>query len=206
MPIYKQIIKPNYSIYIWKVTESLDELSHKLPVLICSHLLKTNKLSKRRVEKSVQIHLLQHAEIDPLLLSYAPSGKPFISNSSKHISFSHSGEYATLMVSKSICGIDIEYENPKIEKISPKFLNENEKHFLSRPGALNWIWSIKETVFKYFGERVLFKDDILIEQLDPELLSAQVRYKGFHGNAKFEINLDRFGNYYLAYIKAFHPL
>jgi len=206
MPIYKEIIERNYSIYIWKLTETMEELFSNLPEFVISRIIKNNKLYKRRIEKSVQMQLLIHAKIDPLLLSYASSGKPFIKDSREYVSFSHSGNYATLMVSKLLCGIDLEKDNPKIERISPKFLNEREKSFLSQPGAINWIWSIKEAVFKYFGSQVNFKNDILIEHLSPELLTAQVSYKGYHGIGKFEINLVRFENYYLAYTKAYHAI
>lgn len=204
MPIFKEIIESNYSIYIWKVSETGDELANKLPKNVNEFVLRNNKLQKRKIEKWVQSHLLIHAKIEPLLLSYAASGKPFIRNSLQNISFSHSGKYAVLMIGNAPCGIDIERENPKIERISPKFLNQYDKQFLTQSGALNWIWSIKEAVFKYFGANVIFKDDIIIDRLNPDTMNAQVSYNGFYGIGKFEINLDRFGNYYLAYTKAYH--
>jgi phosphopantetheinyl transferase len=205
MPLYRTIKESNYSVYIWHVTEPLENFVSELPEIVIEQILKNNKLQKRMIEKSVQAKLLILAKIDPLLISYTSSGKPFILKMNKNISISHSGEYAALIVSRSICGIDIEKTNPKIERISQKFLNESEKHFLTQPDAINWIWSIKEAVFKYFGSHVFFKEDILIDRLNMEQLTAIVIYKGFHGVGKFEMNLKRFGNYYLAYTKAYHP-
>jgi hypothetical protein len=203
MPLSKTIKASNYSIYIWKITESLHDLASGLPGNIKEQIIKVNKLQKRIIEKTAQANLLIEAEYDPLLLSYNPSGKPFIRKSSNYISFSHSGEYAVLMVSHSNCGIDIEKDNPKIKRISPKFLNESESCFLSQPGAINWIWCIKEAVFKYFGERVIFKDDILIDRLNIDQQTARVIYQGFYGTGIFEINLMSIGNYYLAFTKAY---
>ena len=206
MPLYKELITNDYSIYTWRISELGHELSKGLPKLVNTQILLNNKLQKRRVEKSVQMHLLIYAGIDPLLLSYASSGKPFIRNSEEHVSFSHSGKYAALMVSKTPCGIDLEQDNPIIKRISSKFLNKNETYFLSQPGALNWIWGIKEAVFKYFGSQVIFKHDIIVDRLDPDLLTARVSYQGCHGAGKFEMNLVRFENYYLAYTKAYQAL
>ena len=203
MPLFREIRDNDSSIFIWEVTESEADLSMNLDDLICLGIIKNNKLKKRRIEKYVQAYLLLKAKIDPLSVSYSNSGKPFIESNNMHISFSHSGKYAALMVNKSICGIDIEKENPKIEKISPKFLHEDEIKFLPIPGALTWIWCIKEAVFKSFGERVFFKNDIIIDRFDLDLLTAHVSYRGVHGNGKFQIKLDRFENYYLAYTKDF---
>ena len=206
MPIFRELKDNSSSIFIWKINESEADLSKGLDDWISLEILQNNKLEKRRIEKYVQAYLLKQAKIDPISVSYLLSGKPFIESDNKHISFSHSGKFATLLVSDTICGIDLEKENPKIEKISPKFLNNVERDFLHSPGALTWIWCIKEAVFKYFGERVFFKDDIIIDRFDPNLQTAHVNYKGFHGSGKFDIKLDRFENYYLAYTKAYYAL
>jgi 4'-phosphopantetheinyl transferase len=203
MPLFKELKDHNSSIFIWEVTESESDLSADLDDLISLRINKNNKLEKRRIEKYVQACLLLKAKIDPLSVYYSHTGKPIIESNNQHISFSHSGKYAALIVSNKSCGIDIEEENPKIEKISPKFLNEIETRFLTIPGALTWIWCIKEAVFKSFGERVTFKDDIIIDRFDLDLLIAHVSYKGVHGSGKFEIKLDRIENYYLAYTKEF---
>jgi len=203
MPVIKELRDKDSFILIWEVTESESDLSRGLSDLINLRILKNNKLKKRRIEKFVQAHLLLKAKIDPISVSYSVSGKPFIELDNMHISFSHSGKYAALIVNNTICGIDIEKENPKIEKISSKFLNEVEAKFLTIPGALTWIWCIKEAVFKSFGERVFFKNDIIINRVDLDLLTAIVTYHGVHGRGKFEIKLDRFENYYLAYTKDF---
>ena len=203
MPLFRELKDNNSSIFIWEVTESETDLSKGLANLVTLRILKNNRIEKRRIEKYVQAHLLIKAKTDPLSVSYSLSGKPIIKSAKKHISFSHSGKFATLLISNSTCGIDIEKENPKIEKISPKFLNEAEVKFLHFPGALTWIWCIKEAVFKYFGELVFFKDDIKIDRFDPDLLTAHVSYQGIHGDGEFEIKLDRIENYYLAYTKEF---
>lgn len=203
MPLFREFKNKNSLIYIWEVIESESNLSMRFDDLIRLRILKNNKLEKRRIEKYVQACLLIEAKIDPLSISYSFSGKPYIDSGKKHISFSHSGRYAALIISHTTCGIDIEKESSKIEKISPKFLNEAEFKFLHLPGALAWIWCIKEAVFKYFGERVFFKDDIIIDEFDLDSLTAHASYQGIHGQGKFEIKLDRFENYYLAYTKEF---
>ena len=68
-----------------------------------------------------------------------------------------------------------------------------------------WAWSIKEAVFKYFGENVLFKDHIHILEILEKEKKALVLYHGFHGKGVFELKIDRIKNYYLAFIKSFTP-
>lgn len=203
MPLFRELQDHASSIYIWEVIESEEDLAISLGDLISLKNIQSYRLQKRRIEKYVQTCLLFEAKIDPLLVTYSHNGKPNLESDNFHISFSHSGKYAALIVSNTPCGIDIEKENRRIERISPKFLNEVEIKFLSIKGSLTWIWCIKEAVFKYFGEQVTFKDDIIIDGFDLDLLTAHVSYKGVHGNGKFKIKLDRFENYYLAYTKEY---
>lgn len=205
MAVIKEIFHKNITIFLWSISETEDELTQGLDNIVLSEINK-NKLFKRRVEKTVQAQLLIHAKIDPLLVSYENVGKPIYKKKGVHISFSHAGQYVTLMVSNTNCGIDIEKDNPKIARVSSKFLNQKEVDFLNHPGALAWIWCIKEAVFKYFGEHVIFKDDIIVDQLNPIAHTAVASYRGVHGAGNFEINLNRFENYYLAYTKAYFPI
>jgi 4'-phosphopantetheinyl transferase len=203
MPLFRKLRDHVSSIFIWEVIESEEDLALSLAGLKSLRDIQTYRLQKRRIEKYVQTCLLLEAKIDPFSVTYSHNGKPNVESDNLHISFSHSGKYAALIVSNTPCGIDIEKENQKIKRISPKFLNEVEIRFLSIKGSLTWIWCIKEAVFKYFGEQVTFKDDIIINSFDLDLLTAHVSYKGVHGKGKFEIKLDRFENYYLAYTKDF---
>jgi 4'-phosphopantetheinyl transferase EntD len=70
------------------------------------------------------------------------------------------------MVSKQKkCGVDIEETHPRIARIAPRFMNEQEWNCLRFPDdfqVLMLLWSIKESVFKYGqNEDVEFKTDII---------------------------------------------
>jgi len=206
MPLYKEITHSNNRVLIWKISETEKELSMDFSNDFIISINKNFKLSKRRIEKLTLANLLRLAEINHSQLQYTPSGKPYILSSQKNMSFSHSGEFASLLISTSQCGIDIQKDNSKIQNISSKFLNDEEKLFLNKPDALNWIWSIKEAVFKYFGQNVIFKEDMIVCKLDLNTFTAQVNYKGVHGLGIFDLKLEKIENYYLAFTIGYNHL
>jgi len=81
-------------------------------------------------------------------VAYTPSGKPVIPG--KHISISHSYDYAALAISDNNCAIDIQKIDPRIQKIKNKFLIPvKDKYGLEE---LTLIWSAKETMFKLYAK------------------------------------------------------
>lgn len=95
------------------------------------------------------------------------------------------------MVSTKPVGLDIQDPNPTILKIYRKFSNEPEQQAaFSSADPLTYftmLWSIKEAVFKFFGERVTFSDDIHVKTFNITDQLIHVAYSGEHGVYDFEI-------------------
>jgi phosphopantetheinyl transferase len=192
------------TLLIWALYEDVESFQNLVDVPIYLEILNTIRLEKRKLEKLSQVMLLKQAGIPYEMLFYLPNGKPKLRNG-KYVSFSHSGKLSALLIAENNCGIDIEYPSDKILKIAPKFINKEEERLLKENENVYWIWSIKEAIFKFFGERVLFKDHIKILSTSSIHNEATVLYDGFHGKGIFVMHLMRVKKYYLAYTKSYAP-
>ena len=153
MPIYKTITSEGQTtIYIWKIEESFEELREGLA-------LTENSISRLSGMKS-QLHqkgflsvrrLLKHAGYEDSHLSYNEYGRPFLSDD-KHISITHSFEFAAVLISDQEAGIDIEKNREKILNIQHRFVN-TEIDSLSDEDLvkqLTVIWGAKESMYKTY--------------------------------------------------------
>ena len=117
MPLYKTItVNPTTQVYIWKVEESLEELSKGVRL--------TPHCSERITHMKSQIHQRGFMSIRHLLneagyvdhdLYYDAFGKPHLKDD-KHISITHSYNFTAIIVSDIEVGIDIEKQREKILK------------------------------------------------------------------------------------------
>jgi len=109
-------------------------------------------------------------------------GKPYLPNSDYHISFSHSYDYAAVMIGKAQkVGVDIELIKHKIKSIKHKFLSDAElaqKQIGDNINGLYVCWCAKEAIYKWNGRKGLeFKQDIHIKPFklkDDGILTAVV--------------------------------
>ena len=172
MPLLKTInFNPTTEILLWKITESLAELSAEVTLNpknqqrfngMKSELHQRAFLSVRKL-----LHLKGYTDFD---LIYDQFGKPHLKDG-KHISISHSHEYATIIISDEITGIDIELQRDKIIRIADKFV-EPEWEFLDKENQeyirkLTVIWGVKESIFKIRNEAgISFKDHIHVHPFE----------------------------------------
>lgn len=96
------------------------------------------------------------------------TGKPYLSDHSFHISYSHSNMYSGAIASEEIpVSIDLEdlskQRNPETARL---FMHPTELAHYHETGDLNvffLIWSAKETLYKMYAKRgIAFKDNLLI--------------------------------------------
>ena len=90
-------------------------------------------------------------------VGHYPTGKPYLTDGSFHISISHTHGYAAIAI-HPICevGIDIEYMADRVMKITERFLSQEELSSLptqaeDRNTYALLCWSAKETAFKALG-------------------------------------------------------
>ncbi len=131
-------------------------------------------------------------------------GKPHLEDSKYHISMSHSKDMAAVIASPIICGIDIQLIVPKIERISPKFMNAAEFESLDKNQILHMhlYWGAKECLYKSYGKRKLdFKKHILIEPFT--LLDESGTFEGWvikdDFKQKYHLHFKRYEEYILVY-------
>jgi len=199
-------IKPEGEFGIWNITESreffLDSLTLteaewkkykcfkgnlQLEWLASRYLL--HRLSGRDVRG--KLHKDEH-------------GKPFLADSSFHISMSHSRQMAAVIASPTVCGIDIQLIVPKIERITPKFMRPIELDSLDENQMLHMhlYWGAKECLYKSYGKRKLdFKKHILIDPFafegDSGTFTGSVVKDNF--TAKYQLLFQRYDDYILVY-------
>ncbi|HMR46943.1 MAG TPA: 4'-phosphopantetheinyl transferase superfamily protein [Bacteroidia bacterium] len=117
-------------------------------------ILPSNNEIKKLSSKDLNAKLLQSVTGNSnLKLHHLPSGKPFVNDFSP-VSFSHSGAYTALMISKSkSAGIDVEVKGREIMRGSHYFLSEHELAFLSEADTNTHAlicWCMKEAAIKFF--------------------------------------------------------
>lgn len=134
-------------------------------------------------------HILNIGHKDRIQSLSASSGKPYLSDGSHRISYTHSHLYAAAIASSvHEVGIDIEYLL-KRRNIRTRFLfmNPDELAFYEKHNcfeAFILVWSAKETIYKTFGQAGLsFKNHIHLDLNETELKShgsvtAKIEYPG----------------------------
>ena len=95
-------------------------------------------------------------------------GKPFLQNSTHHISLANSYPYGVAILHRHCAtGIDIERPNDALRRIQHKFLNPSE--IASAGNHLTYqciYWCIKESLYKLYGRKQLsLKDNITIHSV-----------------------------------------
>lgn len=83
-------------------------------------------------------------------LCHRSDGAPFLLNSSRHVSVSHSRQaVAVALSSDGPVGIDVESYSPKLERVAGRFLTHDEQLDVGRSSnCLIRAWTFKEAAFK----------------------------------------------------------
>lgn len=203
MPLFK-IINHNSTtqILIWKITESLAELTVSNPLTTASQHRIIGMKSEVHQRAFLAVRkLLNHINLSDFDLTYDSFGKPYLSNH-QYISISHSHQFATIIVSDQKVGIDIEMQKEKIIKIADKFSFEslNKKSKQNYIKKLTVIWGAKEALFKIKNEKgISFKDHIVVNNinLNHNCTDADLIFNGINEN--FKIYFYEIENYMLVY-------
>lgn len=138
------------TIRVWRMEEDLEQFATEQDLIEdFDHLS-----AKRKKEKVFVNHLLQ-LQLPGERISHEESGKPYLTNQpDMGISISHTGNYASLMLSKENknIGIDIEKnDTAKVLRVRHKFMTEKEVslHPTNDEGTDALLaWTTKEALFK----------------------------------------------------------
>ena len=164
MPIIR-IIKPNDNtiVGIWKITETLDNLSKSVSLSSTSKELLKNRKSR--------VHKLQFLSVRAILLelgysvdSLSYQGNTPILNDNKNISISHSNLFSCVIISDLKVGIDVQKTDHKINTIAKKFIGYETLYLdVDDFKRMTIIWNIKESIYKIANiNRLDYKTHLLV--------------------------------------------
>ena len=210
MPLH-QIIHHNETtqIYIWKITESLDQLTSEVTLHEKSQLRVKSMKSElhRRGFLSVR-KLLEHCGYTDFDLYYDQFGKPNL-HDGRQISITHSHEFSAIVLSDSDMGIDLEKRREKIKIIANKFTAPTEELYLDTKSAdyiskLTVIWGAKESIFKIRNEiGISFKDHVAILPFEISDGKATAILTFNEVETNFKIYFQEIENFMLVYAVTF---
>ena len=195
---------PAMHIAIWKTEETLDELCQLLS--IHKSTLPDRAESRQKEWLVIRILLKKLLHLDEIPgLEYDENGKPRLADKASAISISHTREFVGVMMStKKLCGIDLELISPRIEKIAPRFLSEDEKSFITKEKLLHYlyvIWGAKEVLFKLYSKgNILFKDNFRIDPFQLEQkgnVNAHIQKEKY--TKSYTIHYETIGDLMLTY-------
>ncbi len=142
---------------------------------------------EKRLQWYASRHLLN--VLHPEAITRYAGRKPGLRNGPA-ISITHSGLLAGVMVADRFAGLDLQWPDPKLEAVAPKFALHGEAELLpfeSSVERLAGLWAIKEAIFKHYGTRMPFRQ-MELTQFDPHTATAQVH---IHRNGKFHTHALR---------------
>jgi 4'-phosphopantetheinyl transferase len=150
MPVIFHLQDEIREVVLWHIQEEPEFFFSRLAV-------DETNLPSKQIERNLEwlaSRYLLHELIDNPQLSQTAAKKPHLIDDHRYISISHTGRYAAVMVSHRACGLDIELDHPRLERIATKFLLPEQlakirgsqyRQFLYQ------IWCAKEAMFKAYG-------------------------------------------------------
>jgi len=154
---------------IWEINETIEVLYNQLTLNDEEQLLYDSFRTNQR-----RMHWLSYRVLTKNILKdniksicYDENGKPFLNNSKKNISVTHSGKFSAMIVGNKPVGIDIEQIQPKIMNICDKFMSYKELEQIDKSHNIEQLyiyWSAKEALYKLYGKKnLMFKENIIIK-------------------------------------------
>ena len=194
MPLHKSYtIAPNTKLLVWKITESLEELSNGTELKdVCQSRIDSMKSEQHRKGFLSVRKLLNEAGYTDFDLFYTEDGKPHLKDG-KNISITHSFSFSAIIISDKSIGIDMEIRREKAIKIADKFIDK-EFNFLNTEDVSDYvrrlivIWGVKEALYKMFSRKGLsFKQNIDVApfEMHDAKGTATVSYMEIEGNYSF---------------------
>jgi phosphopantetheinyl transferase len=205
MPLVRSIQNAELSLGLWEITEEHLFFEQAIPyrAVASNPGQQLQQLASRMVLNALQPSF----PFDQIQLN--PAGKPFLPGG-RQFSISHTRGFAAGIISaETPVGIDIEYISPRVLKIEKKFLNPQEYALLAPLSEQDRIvfstlfWSIKETVYKCWGNGgVDFTEQIRIQSFsNHDHGTAAIQFG--QSTTVHTVNYLREGDLWMSYMQAF---
>lgn len=121
------------------------------------------------------------------------------------LSITHSNQYAAVLFSKTQhVSLDLEKIDMRVKRVSRKFVNGAEREMLlsslNQTLSLTTIWSAKETLYKFYGQKGLdFKQHMTVFIHNPSALRGCIHKVN---PIFYDIQTEQVEDYILTYIVA----
>jgi phosphopantetheinyl transferase len=166
--VVKKYVEDDCLMGLWEVEEDFDTLYAR--VLLDEDEKKTLygfRNESRQIEwLSVRALLNDLTQRDSKII-YNEEHKPFLFDNLFNISISHSNKLTSILLSQhKRVGIDLEYMSHRINRISHKFINENEyitSNKAFEPLHMYIHWCAKEAIYKICDKKnINFRENLTI--------------------------------------------
>ncbi|WP_333877049.1 4'-phosphopantetheinyl transferase family protein [Flavobacterium sp.] len=192
-------LNQNTTLYVWKITETFDELFRSVALKDVSLARLEGMKSEAHQKGFLSVRrLLMEAGYTDFDLYYDAYGKPHL-NDGTHISVSHSHECSVIVLSHQVVGADLELLKEKTLHIAPRFMETFHLNQLSHENQIKKatvIWGIKESVFKIKNEKGISFPEHIFEKpfrLEDKKAIAELQ---FNDHVEyFDIQFDFIDNY-----------
>ena len=210
--VYQQNINATTKIAVWHISEPEDFFQSSVTVQ------REIKHWHKRLQHLAGRLLLKelYPEFPVSMIRIADTRKPFLEDDPFHFSISHCGDYAAAIVSRDHrVGADVESVSEKIGRLGHKFTSEEELSIFSKLEQniqyaifdiklLTLCWSIKEAIFKWWGNGAVdFKNDIIIKSVSGNGTQGMASCT-FKNKFELDVHFLSFSNNYLTWVLSEH--
>ena len=162
MPVTEHRNLDNQSMLgIWQITETVEEMIRALGLSGEEDLTVSAFATELRKKQWLAYRLLIKTMLPDVSFSilYDEHGKPHLMGADYHMSVTHTGDYAAVILSQEgKTGIDLERIHSRIEKVSSRFLSTAELSAIEEGRRLEQLtvyWGAKEALYKMYGRKRL---------------------------------------------------
>jgi 4'-phosphopantetheinyl transferase len=181
MPVIQQFKFQESNIFVWKITEQIEDFSNldSFDIDTYEKLIHPTKqlewiVSRKLIEFGAETLGIQFSKIKK-----DKFGKLHFEDSNWQFSISHSKDLTAVIFHQTHrCGIDLEAESNRFFKVSPRVLSKTELDFVANDLTKHCIvWSAKEAIYKLHGQKNIdFKENLLIDSF--EIMQNEAEFKG----------------------------
>jgi 4'-phosphopantetheinyl transferase len=206
--LYIRKVEGPAMIAAWEICEDAGELMQGLMLSPAEReLYNTFRSDSRQRQWLAYRHLIKElVSPESYPVHYDEAGKPFLAGSDRHISVTHTENFAGVILSRQVrVGIDMEKVRPRIERVKEKFLSDDEISSIPREYRLEYLtlaWCAKEALYKLYGCRSLdFRQNL---RLSLPVRQGSGHFQGsvvLHGKqTEYELFYERYDDLYVVWV------
>lgn len=201
MPLIFDKYFGNTRLLLWRIDETEEQLSEQVTNGdLCS--AERFKNQKRKLEHLASRAALRVAVPDGEV-EYDNVGAPFVAGESRRISISHTNFMCAIVISENRCAVDIENADRDFERVSNKYIAEEERFICESLGNDGYgiMWCAKEALYKYSEKKELdLIRDIRIIDVSHENAEFKTIYGSIKGCDAIKVKILKIADYIISLI------